>query len=318
MGCKFVSIGVTLVDFLAYPVDALPANDHTELIQKIRFCAAGTAAAPAVIAARHGLDTTLIGAVGKDDVGHLLLQLLQREGIDLSLVQERDDMPTAATMLPIDSHGQRPNLHMPGAFLLLEPNDAIGDCLAGADHIHWGGVGLLFNFDGEVAAGLLERARDSGATVTADLIAPNDNTPDAVRAIAPQLDWFMPSIDEALHLAAVVSVEAAADVFMEQGARGCVIKCGSAGAYIADQSGLRETVPVVADVNVVDTSGCGDSFCAGFNVGLASGYDPVTACRFAAATAAQVAAGLGSDGIVVDFDTTEKIMRAGSMSVLQE
>jgi len=318
MSKKFVSVGVSIVDIVGTTIESIPENDGTEIIQKIHMCPAGTAAAPAVIAARQGLDTTLIGAVGKDDFGRYLLDKLGLEGVDVSLMQEREDMPTAATMLPINSRGERPNWHMPGAFLLLEPTEEVNERIAAADHIHWGGIGLLFNFDGEVAAGIMAEARANGATITADLIAPGDHTPDCVKAVTPHLDWFMPSIDEALMLSGTDNVQAAAQFFMDQGAAGCVIKCGGDGAYIASQDGISEQVPVIADVKVVDTSGCGDSFCAGFNVGLANGFDPVTACRFAAATAAQVASGVGSNAGVVDFATTEKIMNAGTMKVLEE
>jgi sugar/nucleoside kinase (ribokinase family) len=318
MSKSFISVGVSIVDIVGTTIESIPENEGTEVIQTIHMCPAGTAAAPAVIAARQGLDTTLIGAVGQDDFGRYMLDKLAQEGVDTSLMQQRGDMPTAATMLPINSRGERPNWHMPGAFLLLEPTDEAKAAIAAADHIHWGGIGLLFNFDGEVAAGIMAAARVNGATITADLIAPGDHTPGCIEAVAPQLNWFMPSIDEALQISGEQSVQAAAEFFMNQGAGGCVIKCGGDGAYIANQDGISEQVPVIADVSVVDTSGCGDSFCAGFNVGLARDFDPVTACRFATATAAQVASGVGSNAGVVDFATTEKIMNAGTMSVLQE
>jgi sugar/nucleoside kinase (ribokinase family) len=318
MSKKFVSVGVTIVDIVGTTIESIPENDGTEIIQSIHMCPAGTAAAPAVIAARQGLDTSLIGAVGKDDFGRYLLDKLAQEGVDTSLMQMRDDMPTAATMLPINSRGERPNWHMPGAFLLLEPTDEVRAGIVSADHIHWGGIGLLFNFDGEVAASIMAEARANGATITADLIAPGDHTPGCIEAVASQLNWFMPSIDEALMLSGTDSVQAAAEFFMGQGAGGCVIKCGGDGAYVANQDGVSEQIPVIADVNVVDTSGCGDSFCAGFNVGLANGFDPAKSARFAAATAAQVASGVGSNAGVVDFATTERIMNAGTMTVLEE
>ena len=75
---------------------------------------------------------------------------------------------------------------------------------------------------------------------------------------------------------------------------------------------------MIQGVNVIDTSGCGDSFCAGFQVGLANGMDPVQAAQFASATAAQVASAIGSDGGVVDFATTEQIMQAGKMPAGEE
>jgi sugar/nucleoside kinase (ribokinase family) len=66
-------------------------------------------------------------------------------------------------------------------------------------------------------------------------------------------------------------------------------------------------------VEVVDTSGCGDAFCAGFQVGLANGMVPEQAAHFASATAAQVATAVGSDGGVSDYSRTLQIMESGEM-----
>lgn len=318
MSKSFVSIGVTILDIVGYPIQSIPANDDTALVQSIQICAAGTAAAPAVMAARQGVDTTLIGALGVDDMGHFLVAKLVREGVKIDCIEMRTDMPTSATILPINAEGDRPNWHMPGACLMLELDAAKRERLVNADHIHWGGIGLLFNLDGEIGSDLLQEAKANGATITADLIAPGEHTLNSIAALAPHLDYFMPSIDEALALSNTDDVAAAADFFLAMGAKGCIIKCGGDGAYLATQSGIREQIPVIKDVTVIDTSGCGDAFCGGFNVGLANGFDPIKACHFASATAAQVASGVGSDACVKDFDTTLKIMQAGSMKVLQE
>ena len=122
-----------------------------------------------------------------------------------------------------------------------------------------------------------------------------------------------PYIDEALEISGEKTVEAAARSFIDQGAGGCLIKCGGDGAWLASRDGGSARIPVMRGVNVIDTSGCGDAFCAGFQVGLANGMEPAQAAHFASATAAQVASAVGSDGGVVDFATTERIMQAGEM-----
>jgi sugar/nucleoside kinase (ribokinase family) len=318
MSKTFVSVGVTILDIVGYPITAIPEGESTEVIQSIHLCAAGTAAAPSVIASRMGLDSTLIGAIADDDVGFLVRHKLEKNGVDASLLELRADLPTAATMLPINPNGARPNWHMPGAFLLMEIGEQARQRIVNADHLHWGGIGLLFNYDGPAGADILAEARANGALTSGDLISPGPQTPDAVKALVPHLDYFMPSIDEALEISGQHSVEAAANFFMEQGAGGCLIKCGARGAYLANREGLSTRIPAIRDVDVVDTSGCGDSFCAGFQVGLANDMDPEQAAHFASATAAQVASAVGSDGGVVDFATTLKIMQAGSMNVTGE
>ena len=314
MSKTFLSVGATILDIVGYPISAIPAAQETEVIGAIHLCAAGTAAAPAVIAARMGLDTTLVAGIADDDIGHFIRYKLEREGVDTSLLELRCDLPTAATILPISPDGGRPNWHMPGAFLTMEINDKARERIVNADHVHLGGIGLLLNLDGAIAAELLAQARANGAITSGDLISPGPQTPDAVKAVAPHLDFFMPSIDEAIAISGRSEVAAAADFFLDQGAGNCLIKCGAAGAYLATSGGSRVQIPAIGDVKVIDTSGCGDAFCGGFQVGLANGMEPPQAARFAAATAAQVASAMGSDGGVVDYNTTLNIMRAGTMA----
>lgn len=313
MSTSFVSVGVTILDILGYPISSIPDQENTEVIEKIHVCAAGTAAAPAVIASRMGMQSTLVGAIADDDIGHMIRLKLEREKVDISLVTCRSDLPSAATILPINREGKRPNWHMPGAFLMMEIDPRARECIVSAEHLHWGGIGLLFNLDGAVAADILAEARANGALITGDLIAPGSQTPEAVKALAPHLNFFMPSIDEAIEISGETTVEAAASVFLEQGCEGCLIKCGSEGAFLATRSGAREHIPIIKNVEVVDTSGCGDAFCAGFHVALSRGMNAEQAAHFACATAAQVATGVGSDAGVKDYDTTFKIMQSGTM-----
>jgi sugar/nucleoside kinase (ribokinase family) len=92
------------------------------------------------------------------------------------------------------------------------------------------------------------------------------------------------------------------------GARQCIIKLGREGALLAGQDGVQ-TLPAF-NVPVMDTTSCGDAFCAGYVAALAQGWSTVESCRFAAATAALVAQGLGTLGALRSFnDTTEAMAR---------
>ena len=59
------------------------------------------------------------------------------------------------------------------------------------------------------------------------------------------------------------------------------------------------------DVEVVDTTGCGDAFTAGFLRGIALGLDPHAAAALGCATAAQVAGGLGTDAGTYSLETVQ-------------
>jgi sugar/nucleoside kinase (ribokinase family) len=76
------------------------------------------------------------------------------------------------------------------------------------------------------------------------------------------------------------------------------VTCGAEGALVVDRQG-KQRVPAFA-IDVVDTTGCGDAFSAGFVYGIHSGRTPHDAAVLGNAVAALVAQGLGSDH--GDFD----------------
>jgi sugar/nucleoside kinase (ribokinase family) len=99
---------------------------------------------------------------------------------------------------------------------------------------------------------------------------------------------------------------AAADVFRELGAGNCLIKNGSRGSVVV-LDGVRTTLPAYV-IKPVDTTSCGDSYCAGFIAALDRGWAPLDAARFATATAALVAQGLATLGKLESFEATEASM----------
>jgi sugar/nucleoside kinase (ribokinase family) len=126
--------------------------------------------------------------------------------------------------------------------------------------------------------------------------------------ILPYIDYFMPSIEEAKDMSGQRTAEDCAKFYLDKGARCCVFTLGGDGAYYAHKDGTRKTSPAY-DVKVVDTTGCGDAFDAGFITALHHKMDLETSLRFAQASAGLVATGLGSDAGIVSFEHTLQIMK---------
>ncbi len=300
-------VGLTILDILGRPIDHIPEGGAVSLVDDIRLTAAGTAAGVAVNCAKLGLRTLLVGAIGEDEKGDLLLALAKRDGIDTSAVRRLSGFPTSATMLTIRSNGDRPAFHRLGAsnFLALDSSDY--DTVLAVKFLHLGGVGALPQLDGQATADLLAAAKARGCTVTCDLIAPSMGTLDALKAALPHVDYFMPSLEEAAQISEREEPADVARFFMDLGAKACVFKWGSRGSYLATKDGHRR-IPAFK-VDVVDTTGCGDSYCAGFIAGLHRGWPIDEACRLASATAGLVATGLGTDAGVVNAEQTIAAMK---------
>src|SRR5688572_1004130 len=141
MGEGLLCIGLTTLDMVARPIDALPTGEGTRIIEGIAVAPAGTAAGAAMVAARLGVKTALAGSVGGDFMGRVMLLGLKEQGIDTSLVQVMEGYPTSATVLTIDSHGRRPNFHALGAGLFAPTDEAVIAAAGRAAFLHYAGIG---------------------------------------------------------------------------------------------------------------------------------------------------------------------------------
>ena len=303
-------IGLTTLDVAARPIDALPAAETTTLVEQIVLAPAGTACGAAFVAATLGVKTKLAGAVGDDVTGRLVRMALNDQGVDTSLLATAPCQTTSTTILAIDSAGRRPNFHALGASNQVEITKTTLAAARGSRFIHYAGVGAP-RLDGGPGADLLAQARAAGATVTCDLISPGRRTLAELERLLPHVDYFMPNAGEALRLSGQSSLADAAAFFHRLGAGACIFKDGANGSLVAAREG-KTRLPA-HDIAVVDTTSCGDSYCAGFIAALDRGRSPVEAARFGGAVAALVAQGLGTLGILKSFEMADEFMRTAPL-----
>ena len=300
-----ICMGVHVLDVLVRPVEAIPEGQGGQLVDEIRIGPAGTAGGTAVTLAKLGATVRSAGAIGTDPAGDMLLELLQRYGVDTALLVRRKEHQTSASVLPIRPNGERPAFHVIGANGTYGPDDAPWDAIASATHLHLGGPEFM---GGEAAAKILSHARANGVVTAADVLAPGD--PGLLEWIGPalgELDYLLPNDEQVLGFTGETDLVAGCRTLIDSGV-GCVAAtCGADGAVVVTgESAVR--VPAFA-VDVVDTTGCGDAFSAGFLRGLALGRDHVAAARLGCATAARVAQGLGSDYGDYDLDAVDALAR---------
>jgi len=293
---RALCLGVHVLDVLARPVEGIPEGQGSQLLEEIRACPAGTAAGTAVTLAKLGAEVATAGAIGEDALGDLLLALLGRHGVDTTRVLRRGDVQTSASVLPIRPNGDRPALHVIGANGSYGAADAPRDAIAASSHLHLGGPEFL---GGEAALELLALARGHGGTTSADLLA--DGNPGLLEWIAPALpgiDHLLPNDAQVRGLTGEQDLVAGCRALVARGAGAVAATQGADGAVVVT---AEETVEVPAfAIEVVDTSGCGDAFSAGYLRGLALGRGLREAAVLGSACAALVAGGLGSDH--GDFD----------------
>jgi sugar/nucleoside kinase (ribokinase family) len=298
-----IVMGVHVVDVLARPIEAIPAGQGGQLVEEIRVTPAGSAGGTAVTLAKLGARALSAGAIGTDALGDVMLDLLGRYGVDTSLLVRRENVQTSASVLPIRPDGSRPAFHVIGANSTYSAADAPWDEIAAATHLHLGGPEFM---GGEEAAKILCYARERGVVTSADILAPGDQASairDWIAPAFPHLDYLLPNDDQVLGLTGAEDVEAGGRALLDRGV-GCVaVTCGEDGALIVSGDQVVR-VPAYA-IDVVDTTGCGDAFSAGFLRGLSLGRSLGQAAELGCAVAALVAQGLGSDFGQFDLAATE-------------
>ncbi len=288
---KIATVGVHVLDTHVIGIESIPSGSDGQLVETIRMSPAGTAGGTAVVLSRLGAEVLSFGAVGTDPIGEVLVGLLAAEGVDVSGLVRKDGHQTSSSVIPVRPNGDRPAWHCIGANGAFTLDDLPLPALSGITHLHLGGPEFL---GGEAAGELLAHARSIGAVTSLDILAPGD--PDMLGWIAdalPHTDYLLPNDEQVLGFTGAATLVEGAQALVAAGV-GCVaVTQGARGALVVTADEVIEVPAYVVDV--VDTTGCGDAFSAGFLRGLSLGRDLRGAAELGCAAAAQVAGGLGTD-----------------------
>ena len=304
-----VALGAHVLDVLARPVEAIPEGQGGALVEQIRVAPAGAAGGTAVSLAKLGARTFSAGAAGTDPLGDLLLYELRRCGVDCTHIARRANVQTSATVLPIRPNGDRPALHVIGANGTITADDIPWETIASADYLHLGGPEFL---GPDLAAEVLSYCGDHHVVTSVDMLA--DGWPELLELLAPiwpSVDHFLPNDDQALKLTGSDDLDDAAEALLDRGISHAAITRGAEGSLVASLEGTTSVPAFVVD-EVVDTSGCGDAFSAGYLRGLSIGREPADAALIGSAAASFVAGGLGSDAGDFDLDRVLEHVETGT------
>ncbi len=306
---KVVCLGVHLLDVLARPSrqEIDPAAGFN-LLDGLRMTAAGTAAGPAVDLAKLGAEPISMGVLGADYEGGLVVDLMAGHGCDVSRLVRVEGEPTHVSLLFIDEHGERNPIHIrPGTMRSLTLDDVDFDALAAADVLHLGGADMLGEFVGEPLLEVIRFARERGIVVTVDVLtAGSEGTRDWLAPVLAETDFFFPNEGQVAAMTGSEDPGEGAARLRELGIGTVVATLGAEGSLIVGPAG-EARVPAFP-VDLVDTTGCGDAYVAGFIVATAAGWDAEAAAWLGSAAAGLVATGLGSDAGIVDLPSTLEFM----------
>ena len=306
---KVVCLGVHLLDVLVRHPMAPNLGPGWQLLDDLRITAAGTAAGTAVDLAKLGAQPVSIGVIGDDYEGGLMVDLMAGFGCDMSRLVRDPGGPTHVSLLFIGPDGERnPIMIRPTGARALTLADIDMDAVASADVLHVGGADQLGDFVDEGLTQLIGHARANDVVVTVDVLAMTDEAMrDRLTPALSQAQFFFPNEGQLAEMTGTEDPAEGVALLRERvGVETVIGTLGGEGSLILGPGG-EVKVPAF-DVDVIDTTGCGDAYVAGFIVATANGWDAEAAGWLGAAASGLVATGLGSDSGIVDLDTTLEFM----------
>ncbi|MBS7642108.1 sugar kinase [Candidatus Bathyarchaeota archaeon] len=271
---EIISLGEALVEIMRRSRD-------TPFTVPAEFLGPYPSGAPAIFAdaaARLGARSGFIGVVGSDDFGFVVADRLRRDGVDLSYFRIVEGYTTGIAFVAYRSDGSRRFIfHLRySAASLLSPDDIDRDYIASARFLHVMGSALSVSPSSRDACYKAVRiASDSGVMVSFDPnLRPELLPVEEIREICrPILDYaylILPSGEEATMLTGLDDPSYACDRLLSMGAEIVALKMGCLGSKIYTRG--REIYIPAFKVDEVDPTGAGDTYDAGFVVGLSRGW----------------------------------------------
>lgn len=285
---KIACVGILVADVIVEKVLRYPEKGVLENVNSITMHNGGNAMTAAINLKKLGVESLLVGMVGNDMFGQFLKSRLSEAGVDTNGIKVSPDVQTSASVLMIDESGERSFFHCKGTNAVFCEKDIDYSIIEECDAVFVTGTFLMDNFDGEETMKFLRRCKQMGKTTFLDVCWDSKNLWGKLLDMSmPYIDYLMPSIDEAVLIAGKENVEEIADVFVSKGAKNVVIKMGSKGSYLREESEEKGRIfPPFFVENPVDTTGAGDSFCSGFLASFARDEKAEKCMEFANATGA--------------------------------
>lgn len=260
----------------------------------------GQAASTVVACQTWGLHTRYVGKVGDDEAGRCHRAAFERAGVEAQLLTVPDAMSPQSLIL-VDAGGERTVLCRRDERLLLRPEELEREWVVNARALHVDG------YETQAAICAAQWAREAGVPVIADL----DETYAGVEKLLENVDYLIVSRDFPGRMTGETQIVTALRVLRSQyGCRLAAATMGEGGVVAVDDSGVLRRAAY--RVNVVDTTGAGDIFHAGFIYGLMQGWVLDRLLDFACGAAALNCTAEGARGRIGSVDEIERLMNAAA------
>lgn len=295
-----VGFGLNAVDHLCF-VSEFPAPGAKPRVSRFMRTPGGQAASAMVFCSRMGLRSKYVGKVGGDEIGRFSFESIESEGVDVSDVATVPGVTNQLAMIVVDERdGERTILWHRPAELQTRPEELTTEKVAK------GRVLLIDGHDTAAAARAADIAHENGALVVLDAESVKEGTEEVVA----RTDVLLAAREFPRRFTGEPNLDRAFDLLRSSGPRVVGMTLGFLGSLVM---GVDGSVVSCAgyDVDVVDTTGAGDTFHGAFLYGLLARWSAERILAFSNASAALCCAAPGARGGPTSLGNVFELMERG-------
>jgi len=286
-----ICVGMALVDSIIRGFDPKPVSASGYVAESGSLNPGGEAVNEAVTAAKLGLKTGILCALGRDQAAEIVLNELKQNGVDTGLVVRSEATPV--TTMFVNADGSRKSVTNQSHRFNFHP-EKDPSLFTDAKAVILGSLFRAPFDDPEIIRKVVSSAKAAGQLVVADTKLPNFRflTLADIRDALPDIDYITPNEDEARYFSGKEEPEAMADVFLSYGVGNVIVKLGAKGCLLKNRESMVR-LPALP-IHAVDATGAGDNLVAGFVSEILWGAQPEEALRFANACGALCTTAVGA------------------------
>ena len=294
-----VGVGLNATDTVI-PLSKYPPRGSKIEYRNATVLPGGQVASTVVACQQWGLRTRYVGKLGDDEAARLHREAFLQAGVEMKLITVAGGASPQSLIL-VDEEGERTVLCRRDDRLILQPGELEREWIVNARVLH------LDGYDTAAATVASRWARDAGIPVIADL----DEIYPGVEELLANIDYLIASRDFPCRLMAETDLEEA--LRRMQRRYGCLLTAATLGEDgVLAWNGKRLHHTPAYHVPVVDTTGAGDIFHAGFIYGLLQDWSLERRLDFACAAAALNCMAVGARGGIKSVEAVENLMATGS------
>jgi sulfofructose kinase len=302
-----IGLGASTVDVLSL-VDHLPAEDEVLQALEVSVQGGGPVATAMVTLGRLGAKASMIDVIGDDWKGALVREEFQRNGVSADYLKVGKDWTASTSCILVKKgSGARSIIWAGGTAPEFLPADLPRDAIASARILHVNGRHW------EACVEAVRLAREAGVQVSFD--GGSGRYRPALKELVPRTDICIVARDFAEKYTLERDINKAAEALLRCGPRLVVITGGTGGSWVHSRDGESFHQPAYTMPEVVDTTGCGDSYHGAFLYGLVKGMDLERTASFASAVGAINSQHLGGRAGLPTYEQVEKFLASRESAV---